>query len=183
MWRQDGKSDSPVTIYIVIRYNIQVAARIDAADYRALASLRYLIRGFLGQADAAACRAGLEPQQFQLMLAIRGLPEALEATVQVLAERLALKHNSTVELIDRMEKHGYVRRRHSEDDRRRVLISLRPQGERLLQQVARQRLIELRAEGAALLNAMDALLAPKRRPSRKTRRLRHFLTKTGRRPT
>jgi DNA-binding MarR family transcriptional regulator len=145
-----------------MRYNIGVTARIEAADYRALASLRYLIRGFLGQADAAARRAGLEPQQYQLMLAIRGLPKELEATVQVLAERLALKHNSTVELIDRMEKHGYARRRHSEDDRRRVLVSLLPCGERLLEQVARQRLIELRTDGAELVNALDSLLGCKR---------------------
>ena len=146
-----------------------VSKEIEAADYRALASLRFLVRNFLCQADAAARRIGLEPQQYQLMLAIRGLPEGAEATVQALAQQLALKHNTTVELIDRMEKHRYVCRSRSEDDRRCVLVSLLPPGERLLEQVARQRLIELRTEGTVLANAVEALLGPKR-SSRSRRR-------------
>ena len=131
---------------------------VATSDYRALAALRYLLRQFLREADAAAHRAGLEPQQFQLLLALRGLPESAEPTVQTLAERLALKHNTTVELIDRMEKHGYVTRTRKEDDRRAVLVTFLPEGERLLEQVARQRLTEVRAGGAALVNAMNSLL-------------------------
>lgn len=134
--------------------------RIAAADYRALAALRYQIRLFLREGDAAARRAGLEPQQFLLLLALRGLPEGAEATIQTLAERLALKHNSTVELIDRLEKSGYVRRRRSRDDRRSVLVSLLPHGEKVLAAVVRERLTELRAGGAALVDAIVALLEP-----------------------
>ena len=81
-----------------------------------------------------------------MLLAIRGLPEGSEATIQTLAERLALKHHSAVELIDRLETHGYVRRTRSRDDRRRVFVSLLPRGERLLEQVARNRISELRTQ-------------------------------------
>ena len=137
------------------------------AEYRALASLRYLIRKFVGEGDDAARRAGLEPQQYQLLLAIGGLPEGMPATVHVLAERLALKHNSTVELINRMEKHRYVYRKGSPDDRRCVLVGLLPRGERLLEEVASQRLGELRAEGTSLVKAMDSLLGHKRPLRRK----------------
>jgi DNA-binding MarR family transcriptional regulator len=63
-----------------------------------------------------------------------------------------------VELIDRSEMHGYVRRSRSRDDRRRVLVALLPRGEKLLEQVARDRIGELRASGAALVNAIGALL-------------------------
>jgi DNA-binding MarR family transcriptional regulator len=134
--------------------------KIATADYRALAAWRYRIRLFLQEGDAAARRAGLEPQQYLLMLALRGLPEGVEATVQTLAERLMLKHNSTVELVDRLETHGYVRRRRSRNsnDRRWVLVELLPRGEKLVERVARQRLTELRAEGAELVNALNALL-------------------------
>jgi DNA-binding MarR family transcriptional regulator len=127
-------------------------------DYRALAELRYLIREFLSKGDAAAQSAGLEPQQYQLLLAVRGLPEGTLATIQVLAKRLALKHNTTVELVDRMEKHGYVSRSRNADDHRCVLVSLSPRGRRVLERVAQQRLTELRAEGPALVNALAALL-------------------------
>jgi DNA-binding MarR family transcriptional regulator len=92
------------------------------------------------------------------LLTIRGLPAGEEATIRNLAERLALKHHSAVELIDRLETHGYVRRTRGRDDRRRVLVSLLPRGERLLEQVARHRIGELRSNGHALVRAIDQLL-------------------------
>jgi DNA-binding MarR family transcriptional regulator len=127
-------------------------------EYRALAELRYRIRHFLHEGDAVAQAAGLEPQQYLLLLTIRGLPPGEEATIRTLAERLALKHHSAVELIDRLEMHGYVRRSRGRDDRRRVLVSLLPRGERLLEQVARHRIGELRATGHELVRAIDQLL-------------------------
>ena len=130
------------------------------AEYRALAELRYRIRLFLREGDAVARAAGLEPQQYLLLLAIRGLPEGEEATVRSLAERLALKHHSVVELIDRLEMHGYVRRTRGREDRRRVFISLLPRGERMLEQVARHRIGELRSNGYQLVRAIDELLEP-----------------------
>jgi len=138
---------------------------ITTTEYRALAELRYQIRKFVREGDAVARTAGLEPQQYLLLLAIRGLPEGEEATIRALAERLALKHHSAVELIDRLEAHGYVRRNRSRDDRRRVFVSLLPRGEKLLEQVAQHRISELRSSGAALVNAISALLE-NGRPSR-----------------
>ena len=135
--------------------------KISTSDYRALAALRYRIRLFLSEGDATARREGLEPQQYLLLLAVRGLPEGTKATIQVLAERLMLKHNSTVELIDRLETHGYVRRSHSREDRRCVLVKLLPRGKQLVERVARERLTELRAGGEALSHALDALLRRK----------------------
>ncbi|MBA0087081.1 MAG: MarR family transcriptional regulator, partial [Acidobacteria bacterium Pan2503] len=86
------------------------------------------------------------------------IPDGQEATVSNLAERLVLKHHSVVELIDRMETHGYVRRSRSREDRRSVLVSLLPRGAKVLDQVAQHRVGELRASGAALAKAIAALL-------------------------
>lgn len=102
--------------------------------------------------------AGLEPQQYLMLLTIRGLPEGSESTIQTLAERLALKHHSAVELIDRLETHGFVRRTRSHGDRRRVFVSLSPRGERFLERVARNRISELRSSGKTLVNAIESLL-------------------------
>jgi DNA-binding MarR family transcriptional regulator len=135
-----------------------MAADITPAEYRALAELRYRIRHFLREGDAKARAVGLEPQQYLMLLAIRGLPEGSEATIQTLAERLALKHHSAVELVDRLETNGYVRRTRSRDDRRRVFVTLLPRGERLLEQVAQNRISELRTSGEALVSAIEALL-------------------------
>ena len=115
--------------------------KITESEYMALAELRHGIRRFLQEGDATARQAGLEPQQYLLLLAIRGLPAGQEATIRVLAERLSLRHHSTVELIDRMEARGYVKRMRGREDRREVLISLQPRGEKLLEKVGEQRII------------------------------------------
>lgn len=146
--------------YIAIRYTYIVPVEITTAEYRALAELRYRIRHFLREGDSLTREAGLEPQQYVLLLAIRGLPEGEEASIRTLAERLALKHHSVVELVDRLESHGYVRRSRGREDRRRVLVSLLPRGERMLEQVVRQRISELRSNGHQLVNAIDQLLEP-----------------------
>jgi DNA-binding MarR family transcriptional regulator len=144
--------------YIALRYTEFMPAEITTAEYRALAELRCRIRHFLREGDSVARAAGLEPQQYLLLLAIRGLPEGDEATVRALAERLVLKHHSVVELIDRLEMHGYVRRTRGRDDRRRVLVSLLPRGERMLEQVALHRIGELRSNGHQLVRAIGELL-------------------------
>jgi DNA-binding MarR family transcriptional regulator len=134
---------------------------ISDAEYRALAELRYRIRHFIQEGDAAAQRSNLEPQQYLMLLAIRGLPLGAVATIRTLAERMALKHHSAVELIDRLESHGLARRTRSEGDKREVRVSLLPRGSKLLDRVARQRLSELKASGAALANAITALVERK----------------------
>jgi DNA-binding MarR family transcriptional regulator len=130
-----------------------------------LGELRHLIRKFVQEGDVTAKQAGLEPQQYLLLLAIRGLPAGQEATISTLADRLSLRHHSTVELIDRMEAHGYVKRIRGREDRRQVLVSLQARGAKLLERVVEQRIIELRSNGRALVAAISALLEPRGRIS------------------
>lgn len=144
---------------------------IKESEYRSLAELRYRLRKFLQEGDATARQAGLEPQQYLLLLAIRGLPDGMTATISTLAERLSLRHHSTVELIDRMEARGYLRRVRAKEDRRQVIISLQPKGEKLLEKVVAQRIVELRSHGRALVSAISSLLESKSssRPPRNKR--------------
>jgi DNA-binding MarR family transcriptional regulator len=135
-----------------------VAKDISESEFRALAELRYQIRKFVQDGDVTARKAGLEPQQYLLLLALRGLPLGSETSIRTLAERLALQHHSAVELVDRMEEHGYVKRTRSTKDRRQVLVSLQSRGEKLLQKVAQKRLIELRSNGQELVKTISALL-------------------------
>jgi len=135
-----------------------MARKITDGEYQALSQLRYLIRKFLQEGDLTARAAGLEPQQYLVLLAIRGLGPVKEASIRALAERLALRHHSTVELVDRLESHGLVKRTRSEEDRRQVLVSLQPRGEKLLEKVVAQRIVELRSHGHALVAAIGKLL-------------------------
>jgi DNA-binding MarR family transcriptional regulator len=140
-----------------------MAEKITETEYRALGELRYLIRRFLQEGDVTAKQVGLEPQQYLLLLAVRGLPEGAEATISTLANRLSLRHHSTVELVDRMEAHGYVKRIRGREDRRQVLVSLQPRGAKLLERVVEQRIIELRTNGRNLVTAISSLLEPRGR--------------------
>ncbi len=152
----------------MIRYiKMKTKSNVTEGEFRALAELRVQIRRFVQQGDRAAREAGLEPQQYLLLLAIRGLPEGEEATIRVLAERLALQHHSAVELVNRTEQRGYVRRLRSESDRRNVVVYLEPRGEKLLDVVAAERIIELRSEGRALLEAIRSLLQKPKRINKK----------------
>jgi DNA-binding MarR family transcriptional regulator len=137
---------------------------ISAAGYRQLAEFRFRIRQFLHLSEEAARSKGIEPQQHQLLLAVKGLPEGSRPTVRTLSERLCLRHHSTVELIDRLVEHRAVVRRHSDQDRREVLITLTPHGEELLHQLSVLLWKELRVSGPALSESLLAVLAhPARR--------------------
>ena len=144
-----------------------MAARITDGEYHALSQLRYLIRRFLQEGDTTARVAGLEPQQYLLLLTIRGLERGQEPSIRALADRLALRHHSTVELIDRLEAHGLVKRTRGREDRRQVLVSLQPRGEKLLEKVVTKRIVELRSHGHALVSAIGKLLESGPRVSRR----------------
>ena len=135
---------------------------ISEDDYRRLAEVRYRIRLFQHFSEQAARGAGLEPQQHQLLLAIRGLPAGQHATIGELAQRLQLHHHSTVGLVDRLEHSGLVVRRHASTDRRQVLVVLTPRGTAMLHELSRHHLAELRTKGRDLVLALEALLRRRR---------------------
>jgi len=145
------------------------ADHVTLADYRALAEFRHTLRRFLGFSAAAARTAGLEPQQHQLLLTLRGLAPGTEATIGTLAARLHVRHHSAVELVDRMEARGLVRRARGASDRRQVLVRLAPRGRRLLLRLTLAHRAELRSIGPALVRALGRVLRPKESPHARAR--------------
>ncbi len=117
-------------------------------DYQALAELRYQVRLFLHFSEKAARKMGLEPQQHQLMLAIKGLPTGMRPTIGTLAERMQIQHHSTVELVNRLSSGGLVRRSRAGEDRRQVLLGLTPKGEKMLRELSMGHKAELQQSRA-----------------------------------
>ena len=146
-----------------------MAARPDLSTpaLQQLAEFRFKIRQFLHFSEEAARQNGIEPQQHQLMLAIKGLPKDMRPTVTVLSSRLCLRHHSTVELIDRLVERGAAIRRHSEHDRREVLIELTSRGEELLRRLSVLHWQELQTSGPVLSNALHAIVRHKTRNRRR----------------
>jgi DNA-binding MarR family transcriptional regulator len=130
-----------------------------ALNYRALADFRHEIRRFLRFSETAARAAGLEPQQHQLLLALKGLPPDKRPTISVLAERLQIQHHSAVELIDRLGKRGMVRRYRSRTDKRQVLVRLTQSGEDVLRQLSVHHLQELKSAGPVLARVLAVAIA------------------------
>jgi DNA-binding MarR family transcriptional regulator len=128
------------------------------AEFRALAEFRYRIRIFLNGSEEAARKAGLEPQQYALMLALRGLPGGAKPSIRELAERMQLRHHSVVELVDRLERRQYLRRERSRSDRRQVILHLTSRGEKILTRLARQRILELRTAAPALVQSLTTVI-------------------------
>ena len=127
-------------------------------EYQALAEFRFQIRRFTHFSEQAARAAGLEPQQHQLLLALKGFPDGGNATVGDLAERLQLQHHSAVELVGRSVNQGLVERSRGTADRRQVFVALTPHGETLLRELSLHHRRELRSAGPALVRALNALL-------------------------
>ncbi|HEY0873582.1 MAG TPA: MarR family transcriptional regulator [Vicinamibacterales bacterium] len=134
-------------------------ARLSGTDYAALAEFRYQIRRFLQFSDTAARAHGIEGQQHQLLLALKGLPRGVKPTVGALAERLQLRHHSTVELLDRLADRGLVTRSPDPEDRRQVLIRITRRGDALLEKLTHVHRAELHTAGPRLLEALQSLLS------------------------
>ncbi len=139
--------------------------KLTLSDYQALAEFRYQIRKFLRFSEQAVQAAGLERGQYQLMLAIKGIPEGVRPRIRELAERMHIQHHSAVELVNRLEKGGYVQRERAQEDRREVLLALTAKGERVLGELALHHHEELRSAAPGLVAALQRLMPEREKRS------------------
>jgi len=127
-------------------------------NYQAMAEIRYQIRRFLRFSEQAARQFGIEPQQHQMLLAIKGLPRSAKPNIRILAERMQLRHHSTVELIDRLAERGLLSRIRATDDRRQVLVKLTREGEQFLEKLARHHLQEWQSTGPKFVKLLQVMM-------------------------
>jgi DNA-binding MarR family transcriptional regulator len=132
--------------------------KLSSSDYRALAAFRYEIRKFLAFSEQAARDAGIEPQQHQLLLAVRGLPEGSRPTIGTIAERLCVKHHTAVALVDKLETIGLITRERSSEDRREVLLRLTHAGDGVLRTLSSLHRQQLQSAGPEVIRALRDIL-------------------------
>lgn len=131
---------------------------LSKAEYEQLAQFRHSIRQLAHQTELAVRALGITPQQYQVLLAIKGMPGRQWASISEIAERLQIRHNAVIGLVNRAEARGLMRRGQDGDqhDRRVVQVHLTPSGERLLTELAttlRQERLHVRAA----LESLDAV--------------------------
>jgi DNA-binding MarR family transcriptional regulator len=130
---------------------------LETSEYRKLEEFRFQIRRFLSFSEAAARASGIEPQQHQALLALKGMPQDCVPTIGHLADRLLLKHHSAVGLVDRLETLGLLTRQSSPDDARQVLLRLTAKGERILHRLSLTHHKELEETGPKLVAALRSI--------------------------
>jgi DNA-binding MarR family transcriptional regulator len=131
---------------------------ISHEEYSRIAEFRFRIRQFLHFSEEAARAHGIEPQQHQLLLAIKGLPKGARPTIKAVSSRLCLRHHSTVELADRLVVRGAISRRHSDEDAREVLLELTPHGEQILRELHVLHWQELQKSAPLLTDSLSAIV-------------------------
>jgi DNA-binding MarR family transcriptional regulator len=136
---------------------MRAAHGLGDAEYRRLLALRHGLRRFLHWSEEQAIDSGLTPAQHQLLLAIRGHDEPRGPTIGDVAELLLLRHHSAVELIDRAEEAGLVRRRRDPSDQRVVRLAPTPLGRRRLEALAAAHLEDLRRLSRSLRPLLEGL--------------------------
>jgi len=136
---------------------------LSSREYRlvlqSLAEFRYELRSFLCFSEQAALRAGLQPQQHQLLLQVAGAPDTLQVTIAYVAARLGLKHNSAVELVDRSEREGLLLRTVDARDKRRILLQITRKGQRILNRLTSEHARELNVMAPGLIAALEHVRA------------------------
>ncbi len=134
--------------------NAQLSADDSNVLLRNLADFRFALRQFLHFSECAALAAGLQPQQHQLLLQVAGAPEGTAVTIAYAAERLGLKHNSTVELVNRSEREGLLLRVVDTSDRRRAILRVTRKGNQVLGRLSSDHARELNELAPRLSEAL-----------------------------
>ncbi|GAA0617220.1 helix-turn-helix domain-containing protein [Sporichthya brevicatena] len=129
---------------------LAISEPLTKSDFEALARFRFGIRRYLRFSEDIVRTLGLTPQQYQLLLAIKGFPDRDWALVHELADRLQLRHHSVVELINRAQAQDLVVRQPHPDDNRAVRVVLTPHGEQVLSRLASLHRDQLKRMGDAL---------------------------------
>ncbi len=130
---------------------------LHAEDYEALAAFRYLLRKFLRfSKDFLRAKAGLNPEQYEALLAVKAFPSE-NLTITQLSERLQVKHHSAVNIVDRLVERKLLRRQAGEEDRRERHLELTDKGVQLIEDLARVHYTELSKRSGEMIKGLQRL--------------------------
>lgn len=139
------------------------ARELTHEEFAHLLAFRSQLRRFQRWSEEQARRVGLTHAQHQVLLAVKGHDDERGPTIGDVADYLLLRHHSTVELVNRVEAGGLVRRRRDPDDARVVRLELTDVGEQRLGALTGLHLDELRRLTPSLDLLVEGLEGPESR--------------------
>jgi DNA-binding MarR family transcriptional regulator len=113
------------------------------------------LRQFLAASESISREAGITAQQYQALLAIGCGPHPM--TMKDLAEHLLLLQHTATQMVDRLQKAGWVDRVPSPTDGRSVELTLTQTGADLLTDLAQQHLVEMLKQEPQLSRSLRRL--------------------------
>jgi DNA-binding MarR family transcriptional regulator len=135
-----------------------VKKTLRAKDYATLSAFRYAMRQFLRfSKEVIAARAGLTPEQYEALLAIKASQQPNGMTVGEISERLQVRHHTAVSLLDKLEARKLALRKRTNTDRRTVNVQLTRAGTTLLSRLALIHYHEMRRRAPTMIGALQLL--------------------------
>lgn len=125
-------------------------------DFSHLLAFRVSLRRFQRWSEDQAAAVGLTHVQHQLLVAVKGHPGDVAPAIGEIAGYLLLRHHSVVELVNRAEAAGLVRRFPDPEDARVVRVDLTRKGDRLVTELTEAHLAELHTLAASLHDLVTA---------------------------
>jgi DNA-binding MarR family transcriptional regulator len=126
-------------------------------DYGALAAFRYEIRRFLKHMEENVQAANLFPQDYLLLLAIKGLPAEKSPDIATLSEILQMDEPMLDRVLERCEKRGLISHARCCHVNRHTPVSVTEEGHACVKRLATMAQSHLLSIGPQLMHSIVAL--------------------------
>lgn len=124
----------------------------------AIAEFCLAVQRFLRASERFAGEAGLNPVEYDLLLALSACPRGTCSSIAVLSERLLTQHHVAAGAVTRLSEKELLSTERNARDRRSVILTLTANGRALINNIAVRSLGELDAQGPRIIGSLTALI-------------------------
>lgn len=124
----------------------------------AIGEFSLAVHRFLRASERFAGEAGLDPLEYDLLLALSAYPQGTCSSIAMLSERLLSLHHVAAGAVTKLSEKNLVSTERNERDRRSVVLRLTAKGRLLLKDVALRTVGELNAEGPCMIDSLSTLM-------------------------
>ncbi len=124
----------------------------------AIAEFCLAVQRFLRANGYIAAEAGLNPLEYDLLLALTAYPSGTCQSISLLSERLLLQHHVAAGAVARLVEKELITTERNTRDRRSVVLAITSKGKSLMNEIALRSLGALDAQGPQMIVSLTTLL-------------------------